>query len=343
MTANPLQLAGLEFVEFADRDDCQMDNVFADLGFSKLSRFKHKDIFHYRQNSINFLLNADKSGFSAKFSLAHGPSVSSIGLRVEDANFALQEAVRRGAIPATLSDKDLPYPAVFGVGESLIYFVDRHGPRGSIYEQDFVEIADRRIVEHKGFLAIDHLTNNVNKGTMKEWAAFYKHVFGFVEIRYFDIRGVRTGLSSYALRSPDGSFSIPINEGDESESQIETYLRDYNGPGVQHIALRTEDLLFSLDSLIETGIETLDIGKSYYRRIFERISGLPAELRRRIMLHQILVDGDNEGTLFQVFTKNLFGPIFLEFIQRDGCSGFGEGNFQALFESIERTQEFDTA
>jgi 4-hydroxyphenylpyruvate dioxygenase len=190
------------------------------------------------------------------------------------------------------------------------------------------------LVAPKGFLAIDHLTNNVEKGTMQAWADFYKHVFGFTEVRYFDIRGVKTGLTSYALRSPDGSFCIPINEGSEEKSQIEEYLREYRGPGIQHLAFLTDDLLASLDAMAGSDGQMLDIDDAYYAEVFERVPNV-TEDHGRIRQHQVLVD----GYLLQIFTKNLVGPIFIELIQRKNHLSFGEGNFGALFRSIERDQE----
>ena len=190
----------------------------------------------------------------------------------------------------------------------------------------------------RGFLSVDHLTNNVYKGTMQTWADFYKNVFGFTEVRYFDIKGAKTGLTSYALRSPDGSFCIPINEGNESKSQIEEYLREYQGPGVQHLAFITRDILASLDAMEGSAIETLDIAPDYYEEAFQRVPDV-REDKARIMAHNVLVDGDEQGYLLQIFTKNLFGPIFIEIIQRENNLSFGEGNFGALFRSIEKDQE----
>ena len=336
---NPLGLSGVEFVEFATPDVGYMDEVFLGLGFSKLRRHQGKDITLYQQNAINFLLNDEAQGPARNFSNLHGPSISAMGWRVGDADFALSEAVKRGARAVADKDKDLPYAAIYGIGGSLIYLIDRYGEGSSIYATDFVQLNRPLYVPSKGFVAIDHLTNNVHKGTMADWVRFYECVFGFTEERYFDIQGKKTGLTSYALRSPDGSFCIPINEGDESASQIEEYLRDYAGPGVQHLAFLTEDILQSLDALDGSGIEMLDIGDDYYLKVFDRFPPKSDEFEARIRRHQVLIDGNRDGILLQIFTKNLFGPIFFEIIQRNGCLGFGEGNFQALFESIERDQE----
>jgi 4-hydroxyphenylpyruvate dioxygenase len=228
-------------------------------------------------------------------------------------------------------------PAVFGIGDSLIYFVDQPHAADKWERLGFVALEQPVLSEGKGFSRIDHLTNNVEKGTMQQWASFYKDVFAFTEVRYFDIRGAKTGLTSYALRSPDGSFCIPINEADEQKSQINEYLDEYKGPGIQHLAFLTDDILASLRKLEGTPIDMLDIDDDYYASIYERVPGVSedrAEIRRR----NVLVDGDETGYLLQIFTKNLIGPIFVEIIQRKNHLSFGEGNFGALFRSIERDQ-----
>ena len=336
---NPIGLRGIEFTEFTSQDSGFMDSVFSAFGFSKLKRHQDKEIYYYNQNDIHFLLNNEKSGFSADFTRSHGPAICSMGWRVDDAKSALDEAVKRGAKAADPAMIDLPYPAIYGIGDSLIYFIDKFGANGSIYNDDFVALDAPTIVENLGFIEIDHLTNNVYKGTMETWANFYKNIFGFEDVRYFDIKGQKTGLISYALRSPDGSFCIPINEGkDDNNNQIDEYLGEYNGPGVQHIAFRSNDLLGSLDKMDRSIIDTLDIHDTYYEEVFNRVPNV-TEDHKRIQHHQVLVDGDESGYLLQIFTKNLFGPIFIELIQRKENLGFGEGNFKALFESIERDQE----
>jgi len=335
---NPLGLTGIEFTEFASADTKFMHDVFMDFGFSQVQKFKDKDIVHYKQNRIHFLLNAEKKGFSAEFVKAHGPAISSMGWRVKDAEFAKKQAVERGAKSA--DETDLPYPAIYGIGDSLIYFIDAYEGNNTMWDKDFEALDEPIIQPGKGFIEIDHLTNNVYKGTMQKWADFYKNVFGFTEVRYFDIKGVKTALVSYALASPCGTFCIPINEGkDNNNNQIDEYLDLYDGPGVQHLAFRTEDLVASCDSLKGSYIETLDIIPEYYDTIWQRVPWVKED-KERIKHHQILVDSQADNTyLLQIFTKNLFGPIFIEMIQREGDRGFGEGNFQALFESIERDQE----
>ncbi len=337
---NPLGLRGIEFTEFATPDSDYMHKIFQDFGFSKLKKYKNTDIDYYNQNDIHFLLNNNKQGFSKDFAKSHGPAICSMGWRVDDANFAFEESVKRGAKPVAENNKDLPYPAIFGIGDSLIYFIDKFADKGSIFEDDFIDLEAPEIVPDKGFLVVDHLTNNVYKGTMEQWANFYKDIFGFYEVRYFDISGAKSGLVSYALRSPDGSFCIPINEGKEGNknNQIDEYLNEYNGPGVQHLAFLTNDIIASLDAMEGSSIQTLDIIPEYYDTIYDRVPQV-TEDREKIRHHQVLVDGNKDGYLLQIFTKNLFGPIFIEIIQRENNLGFGEGNFTALFQSIERDQE----
>lgn len=336
--ANPLGLCGIEFTEFSGPAIADLDRLFLAFGFSKLDRHKARDITHYRQNDIHFLLNAERAGFSAEFAKRHGPSICSMGWRVNDAQFAYQEAIRRGAKPADGEAKDLPFPAIFGIGGSLIYLIDRFGAKGTIYQTEFVPLEKPEIRAQKGFLTVDHLTNNVPAGTMHEWADFYKNVFGFTEVRYFDIKGAKTGLTSYALRSADGSFCIPINEPKSDKDQIAEYLREYRGSGVQHLAFTTDDILASLDALKGSGIETLDIDPSYYVEAFQRVPVIKED-KERIKAHQVLVDGDASGYLLQIFTRNVIGPIFIEIIQRVNNLGFGEGNFGALFRTLEKDQE----
>ncbi len=338
-SANPIGLCGIEFTEFATPDLDFMHQVFLDFGFSRIKKHKEKEIFHYKQNDINFLINTERQGFSFEFAKSHGPAISSMGWRVENANHAFDEATKRGAKAVKDDEKDLPYPAIYGIGNSIIYFIDAFTAENNIYNSDFSDLESPEIVEEKGFLRVDHLTNNVYKGTMEKWANFYKDIFNFSEVRYFDINGAKTGLVSYALRSPDGSFCIPINEGkDDDKNQIDEYLKEYDGPGVQHLAFESRDIVASLDAMEGTSIKTLDIIEEYYDTIYDRVPQV-TEDRDRIKHHQILVDGDEKGYLLQIFTQNLFGPIFIEIIQRKENQGFGEGNFQALFESIERDQE----
>lgn len=337
---NPCGLrGGIDFVEFASPEPEKLDRLFKDFGFSKLMRHASKAIDLYQQRDITFLVNREPGSFAAGFKALHGPSICSMGWRAVNAADAHGAAVARGAKSAhgDLARGEKALPAIFGIGESLIYFVDHSDGRDRWQQLGFVPLPAAERVADKGFLAIDHLTNNVHKGTMKRWSDFYKDVFGFTEVRYFDIRGVKTGLTSYALRSPDGSFCIPINEASEAKSQINEYLDEYKGPGIQHLAFLTEDILASLKALEGSSIRFLDMDEEYYREVFDRVPNV-TEDRAEIARRQVLVDGDHEGYLLQIFTQNLVGPIFIELIQRKNHLAFGEGNFGALFRSIERDQ-----
>ncbi len=341
--ANPCGLRGIAFIELAAPDPAALHRLLLAFGFSRTMRHADRDVDLYEQNDIVMLLDYERSGhersgFAPRFAAAHGPSICAMGWRAEDAGVAAAIAVRRGGLPV---DGDLRRAgggllrAVAGIGDSLIYFVDARDRWTAL---GFVQLARPDRVPAKGFLAIDHLTNNVPRGELRKWASFYTDVFGFTEVRYFDIRGAKTGLHSVALRSPCGTFCIPINEGTETGSQIDEYLEQYRGPGIQHLAFLTEDILGSLRALEGTPIEFLDIDADYYREVFDRVPGVRedhAEITRR----NVLVDGDAQGYLLQIFTRNLIGPIFIELIQRRNHASFGEGNFGALFRSIERDQQ----
>lgn len=343
---NPLGLRGIGFLQFTTQEFDKVDCILKALGCSRLmdrrNGPKPRAQSYYRQNDIHILVDQAESGFERAFAEQHGTSVCAMGWRVDDAKTAFAEALRRGATafePGKIGAPSLDLPAIEGIGGSIIYFIEADAPRseGWMRQHGFLPLDAPEMVPDKGFLKVDHLTNNVYKGTMSYWSDFYKSIFGFTEVRYFDIRGQKTGLTSFALRSPDGSFSIPINEGNEAKSQIEEYLRDYRGPGVQHIALLTANLPDSVEKMQGSGIETLDIAPNYYEEVFQRVPQV-TEDRERLQRLQILVDGDEEGYLLQIFTRNLFGPIFIEMIQRKNHQAFGEGNFTALFESIERDQ-----
>jgi 4-hydroxyphenylpyruvate dioxygenase len=333
---NPVGISGIEWVEFASRDPQTLHELFLELGFSRVMEHAERKIDLYRQGDITFLLNRDPKSYAASFEKAHGPCIASMAWRTTLApEKALGAAVDRGA-EALKGDYE-GLVSIRGIGDSLIYFTPK-GDARFYASLGFTECARPDRVREKGFVAIDHLTNNIEKGTLAKWASFYKEVFGFTEVRYFDIRGVKTGLKSYALRSPDGSFCIPINEGTEAKSQINEYLEEYNGPGIQHLAFLTKDILGSLRALDGTKhVGFLDIDAEYYRGLrdrFPRVKEDFAEIEKR----NVLVDGDAEGYLLQIFTKNLVGPIFIEMIQRENHLSFGEGNFGALFRSIERDQ-----
>ncbi len=333
---NPVGIAGIEWVELASREPETMHELLLELGFSRVMEHREKRIDLYRQGDITFLLNRDPSSHAAAFERSHGPCIASMAWRTTlDSAAALGAAVARGGEAAHGDYAGVG--AIRGIGGSLLYFTPKGDARfyGSL---GFTERARPDHVPDKGFVAIDHLTNNVERGELGRWADFYARIFGFTEVRYFDIRGVKTGLKSYALRSPDGSFCIPINEGTEAKSQINEYLEEYRGAGVQHLAFLTKDILASLRALEGARhVGFLDIDADYYRGLRERFPRVRedfAEIERR----NVLVDGDDEGYLLQIFTKNLVGPIFVEMIQRENHLSFGEGNFGALFRSIERDQ-----
>jgi 4-hydroxyphenylpyruvate dioxygenase len=332
---NPVGISGIEWVEFASRDPKTLHELFLELGFSRVMEHTEKKVDLYRQGDITLLLNRDPKSFAGSFEKEHGPCIASMAWRtMMPADQALKSAKWRGAKEAK---GDYDVHAIRGIGDSLVYFTPK-GDARFYASLGFTECARPDRVREKGFVAIDHLTNNVEKGTLERWSAFYKDVFGFTEVRYFDIRGVKTGLKSFALRSPDGSFCIPINEGTEAKSQINEYLEEYKGPGIQHLAFLTKDILASLRALEGTKhVGFLDIDEEYYRELpqrFPRVKEDFAEIAKR----NVLVDGDDDGYLLQIFTKNLVGPIFIEMIQRENHLSFGEGNFGALFRSIERDQ-----
>lgn len=338
---NAIGLDGLEFIEFSSHEPQSLQALFKEFGFSKTHRHQTKNVELFRQGDITLLLNCEPQSFSSEFCKAHGPCVSSMGWRVKDKKQALSLALKRGAQTAshsdyTLSTEGKKVPAISGVGESLIYLIET---KKDLYQDlGFIPCESPDLVESKGFTVIDHLTNNVYHGTMKKWSNFYKNIFEFTEIRYFDIRGIKTGLTSYALKSPCEKFCIPINEASEKKSQINEYLDEYKGPGIQHIAFLSDDLVASLSKLQNTSIETLDIDDQYYEEVFQRVPNV-TEDHKTLQDYQILVDGDEKGYLLQIFTKNIIGPIFIEMIQRKNHYAFGEGNFSALFRSIERDQQ----
>ncbi len=348
---NPMQTDGFEFVEYAAPDPKAMGEVFQRLGFKPIAKHRHKDVTLYRQGEINFILNAEPDSFAQRFARLHGPSICAIAFRVNDAKAAYERAVGLGAwgYAQHAGPGELNIPAIKGIGDSLIYFIDRwrgkngkkEGEIGNIgfYDVDFEPLAGAELApKGHGLAYIDHLTHNVHKGRMKEWADFYERLFNFREVRYFDIEGQVTGVKSKAMTSPCGKIRIPINEeGTEKAGQIQEYLDEYHGEGIQHIALGSDDLFATVDQMKAAGVRLLDTIDTYYELIDKRIPGHGedvGELKKR----KILVDGKAGALLLQIFTENQLGPIFFEFIQRKGDEGFGEGNFKALFESIELDQ-----
>lgn len=337
---NPTGLKGIEFIEFCSNEPQKLHELFKAFGFSKLMISDDESKTYYRQNDIHFILNNAPHGHSHHFKKTHGPSISSMAWRVENAQKALEIALNKGAKKAEgeYQFNQQKIPAIYGIGDSLIYFVDQYNQKDFYKHLGFNDHPEKEAISGLGFKRIDHLTNNVYAGTMEKWSNFYKDIFAFKEIRYFDIKGAKTGLISYALQSPCETFCIPINEGTEKKSQINEYLEEYNGPGIQHIAFLTDDIITSLNHLGKTNVETLDIDDEYYQEVFNRVPNV-TEDKKRLREHNILIDGDDEGYLLQIFTKNIIGPIFIEIIQRKNHHAFGEGNFGALFRSIEKDQE----
>jgi 4-hydroxyphenylpyruvate dioxygenase len=336
---NPLGTCGFDFVEYAAKDAAQLHQLFSALGFYPAARHKDRAITLYRQGDIIFLINEEPTGFAAEFVEKHGPCACSMGFRVKDAQFAFKGAIERGAEAVQASDLVVDAPCIEGIGGSRLYLVDRFG-ENSIWDDDYITIEGAAPRIDGGLSYLDHLTHNVFRGNMDKFANFYERVFNFRQIRYFDIEGKLTGLISKAMTSPCGLIRIPINESRDDVSQIAEYLDEYNGEGIQHVALGTEDMYSSVDALKAGGIEFQDTIDSYFDLIDERLPGHGEDIEA-LRSRGVLIDGaptEGQGLLLQIFTKNVIGPIFFEIIQRKGNEGFGEGNFQALFDSIELDQ-----
>jgi 4-hydroxyphenylpyruvate dioxygenase len=352
---NPMGTAGFEFIEYAAPDPKAMGELFERMGFKAIARHRHKNVILYRQGGINFIINAEPDSFAQRFARAHGPSICAIAFRVQDAKAAYERAISLGAwgYAHQAGPGELNIPAIKGIGDSLIYLVDRwrgkngakEGDIGNIgfYDVDFEPLPGidaREALDPPGFglTCIDHLTHNVHRGRMSEWSDFYERLFNFREIRYFDIEGQATGVKSKAMTSPCGLIRIPINEeGNETSGQIQEYLDKYHGEGIQHIALASTNLYQTVDSLQMAGVKLLSTSETYYELLPRRIPGLGEDIAS-LQQRNILVDGQPGELLLQIFSENQLGPIFFEFIQRKGNEGFGEGNFKALFETMELDQ-----
>jgi 4-hydroxyphenylpyruvate dioxygenase len=347
--ANPLGSDGFEFVEFTAPDRAgieQLHKLFKLLGFRAVARHRSKDVTLFRQGDINFLVNGTPYTHFHQFAQAHGPAACAMGWRVKDAVKAFDYAVAQGAVPfdAKPGLMELRLPAVYGIGNSVLYFIDRYpsgsgGVERSIYDVDFrflpgVDPNPAGV----GLVELDHLTHNVQRGNMDHWAGFYEKIGNFRQIRYFDIEGKQTGLFSRAMTSPDGKIRIPINESADDKSQIEEFIKQYRGEGIQHIALGTRDIYRTVTELRKNGVAFMDTPDTYYAHVNERVKHHREDVKKLRDL-RILIDGaPEEGILLQIFTSTVIGPIFFEIIQRKGNEGFGEGNFKALFESIEEDQ-----
>lgn len=343
---NPMGLMGFEFVEFASPTPGLLEPIFEKLGFTKVAVHRSKDVVLYRQGEINFIVNNEPKSAAAYFAAEHGPSACGMAFRVKDSHKAYARALELGAIPMEIptGPMELRLPAIKGIGGAPLYLIDRFEDGKSIYDIDFefIEGVDRHPKGH-GMKIIDHLTHNVYRGRMTYWAGFYEKLFNFREIRYFDIQGEYTGLTSKAMTAPDGKIRIPLNEESQAGGgQIEEYLLKFNGEGIQHIALLTENIFETVDGLRAAGIPLMTAPpETYYEMLEARLPGHGEDvdaLKARGLLVDGKVEGDSKRLLLQIFSENQLGPVFFEFIQRKGDEGFGEGNFKALFESMERDQ-----
>lgn len=331
---NPCGLDGCEFIEFAGPDAKMLHETFKKLGFTLTGSHKEKKISFYEQGGVKFIVNEEAGSFAKDFKDDHGASACAMGLKTDNAQKAYEEAVKRGATPY-IDRKDVSgFNAIYGIGKSLLYFVDYKD--GNPFGKDF----DFKEVDSSGFglRYTDHMTNNVPANEMDQWVAFYENTFNFKETRFFNIKGENTGLLSKVMSSPCQKLAIPINEPTGPKSQIQEYIDEYKGSGIQHIALGTSDIITTVEKMRAEGIEFLDVPDTYYETLKTRLPNVTEDIEKLKKL-EILVDGDEKGYLLQIFTKNLFGPIFIEVIQRKKHNGFGEGNFQALFDAIERDQK----
>ena len=344
---NPMGIDGFEFVEFAAPAGQvhHLHEYFRKLGFVQVARHKTRPISTYRQGDCTFLINEDPDSFAARFAAQPGPSACGFAIRVKKlAEWARVQALKNGAESFDAADeltKAVAAPVIKGIGDCMLYIVDRYDDKGTIHDPDYEYLPGVDLMP-KGFglTFIDHLTHNLYHGNMAKWADYYERLFNFREIRYFDIKGAKTGLLSKAMTAPDGVVRIPLNESSDDKSQINEYLREYNGEGIQHIALFTDDIYDSVERMHAAGVKFLDTPDTYFDVIDVRVPNHGEDVER-LRRNSILIDADMETKsrkLLQIFTQNAFGPIFFEIIQRKGNEGFGEGNFQALFESIERDQ-----
>ncbi|HEY3812465.1 MAG TPA: 4-hydroxyphenylpyruvate dioxygenase [Caulobacteraceae bacterium] len=339
---NPLGIDGFEFVEFTSPEPDRMAEILERMGFTATHRHPERDVVRYKQGGITMLLNRHATGQAAAFRASHGPSANGMAFRVDDAAKAYAMALERGAKPADAASTALGAEAkvLQGIGGSVLYLIDRYGERGTLYDywQPIEGAAEAEAENDVGLYLLDHLTHNVRRGEMRTWSGFYGRVFGFTEQKYFDIKGQATGLFSQAMIAPDKMIRIPLNESQDDSSQIEEFIRQYNGEGIQHLALATDNIYETVEKLRARGVEFQDTIETYFELIDQRLPNHGEDVAR-MRKNRILIDGsDEEGLLLQIFTANIFGPIFFEIIQRKGNQAFGEGNFQALFDSIELDQ-----
>jgi 4-hydroxyphenylpyruvate dioxygenase len=349
---NPMGLMGFEFVEFASPAPNLLEPLFEKMGFTLVATHRSKDVVLYRQGDINFIVNREPKSLAGYFAAEHGPSACAMAFRVRDSHKAYTRAMEMGAQPVDVptGPMELKLPAIKGIGGAPLYLIDRYEDGKSIYDIDFEflpayqDMKERHPRGH-GFRTIDHLTHNVYRGRMSFWGGFYEKIFNFREIRYFDIKGEYTGLTSRAMTAPDGLIRIPLNEeaGKGGTGQIEEFLMKFNGEGIQHIALLTDDLIASVDALQMAGVPLMTAPNDIYYEMLEQRLPDHGEPVKELQTRGILLDGSTDPKgggekrlLLQIFSETLLGPVFFEFIQRKADEGFGEGNFKALFESLER-------
>jgi 4-hydroxyphenylpyruvate dioxygenase len=344
--SNPLGLCGFEFVEFASPTAAAIEPLLTQLGFTEVARHRSKDVLLFRQGGINFIVNRQPQSHAAYFAAEHGPSACGMAFRVQDSHLAYRQALAKGAQPLDIptGPMELRLPAIKGIGGAPLYLIDRFEDGQSIYDIDFAFYDNvPRHPQGHGLLEIDHLTHNVYQGRMAYWADFYERIFNFKELRHFDIKGEYSGLSSRAMTAPDGKIRIPLNEeAGRGQGQIQEFLLQFNGEGIQHIALRTNDLMKTVDALRQAGVPLMTPPpETYYEMLSERLPNHGLD-EAALQARGILVDGQTgDGAprlLLQIFSQTLMGPVFFEFIERRQDTGFGEGNFKALFESMERDQ-----
>lgn len=338
--SNPMGILGVDFVEYTGPGSFSFETLFKRMGFIQTASGNANATQLFQQGKIKFVLNHEKGSFAESFAKMHGPAICSMAFHVQDATTAFKLAQNRGAraYEGKEGKKLVNLPAVYGIGDSLIYFLDEKN-KSEVYEKIFN--LKFPLAEPKGFgmINIDHFTNNVPRGDMKKWCDFYANIFNFKNVRHFDIKGKQTGLQSEVMKSPCGSFCIPINEPTEGKSQIQEYLDEYKGSGIQHLALLTDNIVSTLETSKSQNLEYLTPPpQTYYDMLKDRLPNVTEDVAR-LQKNAILVDGDHDGYLLQIFTKNVIGPIFYEIIQRKNHFGFGEGNFQALFDAIERDQQ----
>ncbi len=342
--ANPMGVDGFEFVEFASPEPRNLHDLFKRLGFTAVAKHRRKAVTLYRQGGCNLLLNEQPDSFAADFAKQHGPCASGFAIRfAQPAAQVLAATLANGAKEIThkADSRAVDAPVIEGIGGCMLYLVDRYGDKGSVFDDyEWLVPEGQRNPKGFGLTFIDHLTHNLHFGQMAKWAGYYERLFNFREIRYFDIKGAKTGLVSKAMTAPDGMVRIPLNESSDPKSQINEYLDEYKGEGIQHVALFTNDIYDTVEKMRAAGVEFLDTPDTYFEVIDMRVPNHGEDVPR-LAKNRILIDADMETKtrlLLQIFTQNCIGPIFFEIIQRKGNEGFGEGNFQALFESIERDQ-----